>query len=130
MWARVTRDWNVAEIVPVGVSDEPTPREVDLRDPAYFAPMPLHYQRLNFRRAAGRASVRDRMIDDYLRRYEFLRSHGGHGGPPLKGLRLYEWSWTMNRTASNAQTPDRKTLLYEHVAPGHPPQTRAAGGGQ
>ena len=130
MWAKVTRDWHVSEIVPVGVTDEPTPREVALRDPAYFAPMPLHYQRLNFRRAASREKLRDWMIEDYLRRYEFLRSHGKHNGPALKGLRLYQWYWTMNRTASNAQTPDRRTLLYEHFGWSHQPQTQPTGGGQ
>jgi hypothetical protein len=126
MWAKVTRDWHVSEIVPVGVSDEPEPREVDLRNPAYFAPMPLHYQRLNFRRAASREKLRDRMIEDYLRRYEFLRSHGKHNGPPLKGLRLYEWYWLMDRSASNAQAPDRRTLLYQYPAG----STRPSGGGQ
>src|SRR5688500_4024840 len=46
MWARVTRDWSVKEVVPVGFGDDPAPWETDLNDPSYFAPMPLHYQRL------------------------------------------------------------------------------------
>lgn len=126
MWARVTRDWHVREIMAFGVTDEPAPREFDLRDPVYFAPMPAIYQRLNFQRAAGREKIRDAMLGDYLRRYEVLRRAGRHAGPPLKGLRLYEWVWTMDTRASNAQFPDRKTLLYEFPAP----QTRPIGGGQ
>ena len=97
-----------------------------MRDPKYFAPMPAIYQRLNFQRAAGRANVRDRMLGDYLRRYEQLRLAGRHDGPRLKGLRLYEWYWTMDRDASNAKSPDKQTLLYEFPAP----QTQPAGGGQ
>ena len=124
MWARVTRDWHVAEVVPVGITDEPEPREVVLLDPAYFAPMPLNYQRLNFRRAAGRANLRDRILEDYLRRYDHLRTTGRHDGPPLKGVRLYEWYWMMDRHAGNAASPERKTLLYQYPAA----STRPAGG--
>ncbi len=126
MWARVTRDWHVREVMPFGVTDQQPPREFDLRDPKYFAPMPAIYQRLNFQRAAGRASVRDRMLGDYLRRYDQLRRDGRHDGPPLKGLRLYEWNWTMDPRAGNAKSPDQKTLLYEFP----PASTRPAGGGQ
>jgi len=138
MWAKVTRDWHVREVMPFGVTDEATPREIDLRDPNYFAPMPAIYQRLNFQRAAGREKLRDPMLRDYLGRYEQLRKAGRHGGPPLKGLRLYEWYWTMDPHASNAASPDRKTLLYEYPAPTTRPTTQLptqlatqpAGGGQ
>ena len=126
MWATVTRDWHIREVMPFGVTDETGSREFDLREPKYFAPMPAIYQRLNFQRAAGRANVRDRMLGDYLRRYEDLRRAGRHDGPPLKGLRLYEWVWTMDRYAGNAATPDRKSLLYEFP----PAATRPAGGSQ
>ena len=129
MWARVSRDWHVREVMPFGVTDEPAPREVDLREPGYFAPMPAIYQRLNFQRAAGREKLRDPMLGDYLRRYEQLRRAGRHGGPPLKGLRLYEWYWTMDPRAGNVKSPDRKTLLYEFPAPATQPATRPAGGG-
>ena len=126
IWARVTRDCHVREVMPFGVTVEPAPREFDLRDPKYFAPMPAIYQRLNFQRAAGRPGLRDPMLADYLRRYEQLRLAGRHDGPKLKGIRLYEWLWTMNADASNARSPDRQTLLYEFPAP----QTRPSGGGQ
>src|SRR5687768_5635423 len=91
MWARVTRDWSLKEVVPVGLGNGPTMWELDLNDPSYFAPMPLHYQRLNFRRAASRPQLRDRMLGDYLRHYERRRAAGLHAGPSLKGIRLYEW---------------------------------------
>ena len=126
MWARVSRDWHIREVMPFGVTEAPAPREFDLRDPKYFAPMPAIYQKLNFQRAASRANVRDRMLADYLKRYELLRVAGKHGGPPLKAIRLYEWYWTMDRRADNANSPDRKTLLYEYPAP----STRPVGGSQ
>ena len=125
MWARVSRDWHVREVMLFGVTDEPSPREVDLRDPSFFAPMPAIYQRLNFQRAASREKVREAMLGDYLRRYEQLRRDKRHTGPPLKGLRLYEWHWTMDPAAANARNPDRAKLLFEYPAP----VTRPAGGG-
>ena len=92
--------------------------EVKLTDPAYFAPMPIYYQRLNLERAARRK--RDDMLRDYLARYERRREAGEHGGPPLRGIRVYENGWLMDRSASNVQSPERRTLLYEYQAPAMP----------
>jgi hypothetical protein len=90
--------------------------EVPLTDPAYFAPMPVYYQRLNFSKIAVRPKTRDAVLRDYLAAYERRREAGLHQGPPLNGMRLYEHSWTMDRHASNAKTPDRRTLVYAYPA--------------
>ena len=114
MWARVSKEWHETQIVPMGVTDDDPPEEVKLTDPAYFAPMPVYYQRLNFRSVAKKPNVRDRVVRDYLERYERRRAAGLHRGPPLKGVRLYELYWMMDRSASNVATPERRTLVYEY----------------
>ena len=116
MWARLSREWHVRQVAPVGLTDDSPPREVDLMYEGYFAPMPLQYQRLKFQAVARgrRAAERDKVLGDYLGHYERRRAAGLHGGPPLVGMRLYERHWDMNKHASNAATPDRTTLLYEY----------------
>jgi hypothetical protein len=116
MWARVSHEWHERQIVPVGVRADDPETEVPLTDPAYFAPMPVYYQRLNFSKIAGRAKTRDAVLRDYLAAYERRRAAGLHQGPPLKGVRLYEHHWTMDRHASNAETPDRRTPVYAYPA--------------
>lgn len=132
MWSRVSREWHERQIVPMGVHADDPETEVRLTDPAYFAPMPVYYQRLNFSKAAGRPKVRDGVLADYLTTYERRRAAGLHRGPPLAGVRLYEHYWTMDRHASNAKTPDRRTLVYEYPptsseAPATAPATAPGG---
>ena len=92
-----------------------------LTDPAYFAPRPVYYKRLDFRSVANKAAMRDRFLRDYLDRYERRRAARQHGGPALGGIRLYELHWTMDRGASNVDAPDRRTLIYEY-----PPRAKGA----
>lgn len=121
MWARVSTEWHETQIVPVGVDADDPAEEVKLTDPAYFAPMPVYYQRLNFRRIAKKPKERDAVLRGYLDRYERRRAAGAHRGPPLAGIRLYELYWTMDRSARNVTTPERRTLVYEY-----PPVGRGA----
>ena len=129
MWARVSHEWHQRQVVPMGVLADERDGEISLTDPAYFAPMPLYYQRLNFAKAAGRARVRDKVLGDYLAAYERRRSAGLHSGPRLGGIRLYEHYWMMDRHASNATEPERRTLLYEFPAKGTQPATAPAATG-
>jgi hypothetical protein len=122
MWARVSKEWHETQVVPVGVTASEPPAEVPLTDPAYFAPMPLYYQRLNFRSVYKKAGQRDKLLRDYLDRYERRRAARQHGGPPLRGVRLYELYWTMDRGATNVGQPERRTLVYEY-----PPAAKGAG---
>src|SRR5256885_11682694 len=73
MWARVSKEWHETQVVPVGVAADDPAEEVSLTDPAYFAPMPVYYQRLDFRNVAQKPGVRERLLRDYLDRYERRR---------------------------------------------------------
>jgi hypothetical protein len=46
-------------------------------------------------------------------RYELWRVEGKHKGPELSGLRLYEVFWDFDPTASNVDSPIRKSQLSE-----------------
>ena len=81
---------------------------------------------LNWLGMAGALSRLDRKPDrerllgealgDCLARYERRRVAGEHDGPPLRAIRLYRLSWTMNPSASNRDRPDRRELLFEGTA--------------
>ena len=126
MWARLSKDWHVTAAAPVGITDDPARPEVELSDPAYFAPMPLHFQRLTFGALKKPSPRREKVLGDYLRRYEQLRTAGRHDGPPIVGIRLYERYWDMDRYATNARRPDRTTLLYEYRPGASPTPAPAA----
>ena len=129
MWAQVTDKWEIGAVEAVGVTDEAALREVRLDDPAYFAPLPVYYQRLILGKYARRQSTRERVFGDYLRRYERRRAAGLHHGPKLAALRAYEVAWTMDRRASNVSRPDRRKVLFETAAPpASPAATKPAGG--
>lgn len=57
-------------------------------------------------------------VADCLNRYETLRREGRHAGPPLVAMRLYRVTWTLDRTLSNLDRPDRKDLLTEVFSQG------------
>jgi hypothetical protein len=121
MWARPAKDWHIRNVVPVGLTVAQSPGEVELTDPAYFAPLPPHYQRIAVMRVARRESKRDAMLRDYLDYYEKRRATGKHNGPRLQGVRLYEYHWDLHRDARNTEKPDHWTLIYEYVrGPGGP----------
>jgi hypothetical protein len=122
MWARVSKGWTETQIVPMGVLADDPGVEIPLNNPDYFAPMPVYYERLNFRRVARKPGVRDELLREYLGRYERRRAALEHAGPALGGIRLYERSWTMDRAASNVGAPERWTLIYEY-----PPGAKGAG---
>lgn len=124
MWATVTRSWDVTQSLPVGVSGEGPTAEVPLTDPAYFAPMPIYHQRLALDRAARRH--KDAVLRDYLSHYERRRTAKLHAGPELRGIRIYQLAWTMDRNASNAKTPGEKRLLYEYPPPAAVPMTTSS----
>jgi hypothetical protein len=128
MWARPATEWHIKNVVPVGLTAGPVPIEVELTDPAYFAPLPPHYQKIAFLRVASprRAGQRERMLRDYLDYYDKRRESRLHDGPPLQGIRLYEDYFDLRRDAANAGKPDRRTLLYEYVRPPGPPASAPA----
>ena len=50
---------------------------------------------------------------DLLARYEQLRQHAGHDGPPIVTLRLYEMEWTIEPDAGNVDRPDHRRFIAE-----------------
>jgi hypothetical protein len=122
MWARPSKEWHIRNVVPVGLTAEALSEEVELTDPAYFEPLPPHYQKIAISRVARREAQRETMLRDYLDYYETRRQAGMHFGPPLRGVRLYEYHWKLEPDAHNAGPPDSRTLLYEYV-PGTTPHT-------
>jgi hypothetical protein len=60
----------------------------------------------------GKPAHLENITRDYLKRYEQRRQAGLHNGPPLKGLRMYQFTWQMDRDASNAASP-MKALFFE-----------------
>lgn len=126
MWARPTKEWHIENVVPVGLTVAQSPGEVELTDPAYFAPLPPHYQKIAISRVARRESKRDAMLSDYLDYYERLRADGRHNGPRLRGVRLYEYYWDLDKQARNTAAPDRRTLLHEYDREGQRSPATAA----
>ena len=117
MWSMASTSWGLQDHRLYGVTDEPTPREILLQKPEYFAPLPSRFMRLQMLKGLeeerkGRPQHLAAITRDYLQRYEQRRKAGLHNGPPLKGLRMYLYQWQMNRDASNRASPQR-TVFYE-----------------
>ena len=49
--------------------------------------------------------------------YDARRWQNRHHGPPIRGLRLYECSWTLQPWARNRETPENKRLVGEFLFP-------------
>ncbi len=82
---------------------------------------PFDQARLNIglrklqRRAGGDGGDADLRVamSEVLSRYEALRQAGQHDGPPLRAVRLYELSWTLDPLARNVAAPDARVLVLE-----------------
>jgi hypothetical protein len=99
-----------------GLSDEPSPREIPLIDQDAIAP----FDQARLATALARTvsdPIRRPLITDMLRnclaRYELLRATGRQSGPPLRAVRLYALHWTLDSSAANAASPDRKQLIAQ-----------------
>ncbi len=98
---------------------EPT-REFILSESSHI--YPFNHDRLMrpFRhmlaRRGGQAQVREGLLD-VLARYERRRVAGQHGGPALRGLRLYRHTWHLEPWAKNKDRPDQQELLGEAMQP-------------
>lgn len=52
-------------------------------------------------------------LADCLTRYDELRADGGHDGPPLTALRLYELEWAIDPAAIDVNRPIAKRFIAE-----------------
>jgi hypothetical protein len=106
--------------VVVGVTADTPPREILLLNARYLHPFDRARLRDAFasllRGARPRVAVR-RGLHDCLRRYERRRRAGLHDGPALRGMRLYQITWTLLPRASNVERPEGRDLLFEIEMP-------------
>jgi hypothetical protein len=118
MWSIPSRGWETNREMLRGVTDEPAPREVPVT-PSQLYPIPYQMIVVNMQQAAkalkaGEPAKADAIIRGLLEQYEKRRAAKQHGGPPLKGLRLYQVTWKMDTDASEAskKNPTATVLLY------------------
>lgn len=98
----------------IGVLDDG--REWTIDDRRYIFP----FDNSRLHHAVGRIAARpdaDRelttAVANCLERYERRRAAGGHDGPRLRALRLYELQWHLEPDASNVDAPDARRLVAE-----------------
>jgi glycosyltransferase involved in cell wall biosynthesis len=100
----------------MGVTREAPVREIALLDGDLIAPLDQCRLSTGLARTFGNRSRRalaPAMMHGVLERYELRRMNGEHGGPPLKDVRAYAMTWTLDPDARNADRPDEKRLLAE-----------------
>jgi hypothetical protein len=93
-------------------------RELPLTNYQYFRPISYLAAGATLGRLNGRperAKELDAAMGELAARYEALRRDGRHNGPPLRRLRLYRLSWSVQPGASNSDRPDRRELVHEVV---------------
>lgn len=118
MYAAAERDWSLSVIRLVGVMTEEGD-EIPLQDHRYTRPFNQSRQRVTFERLLQlpierRSETVREALRNCLERYEVMRLAGEHNGPPLRGIRLYQFSWKrLDPAAANVYQPDDKTLIAE-----------------
>jgi hypothetical protein len=115
---------SVTCLVLVGVTQRG--EEIRLRDRRFWAPfngpklaqsLRIH-QREDAKRAkagAARAPALPAAVESLLAHYESRRKAGEHAGPPLAGLRLYDFTWRIEPSLTNLDRPDHQELVCEYV---------------
>jgi glycosyltransferase involved in cell wall biosynthesis len=116
MFSTVAREPIAESVRVMGVTDEPVPREIPLRDRRMVAP--FDQCRLSTVLAGAvnnpaRRPLAHEMLRDCLDRYEAQRASGRHDGPPLQAVRLYKMTWNLDPAAVNVDRPERARLLEE-----------------
>ena len=100
----------------MGVTREASGREIALLDDDLIAPLDQCRLSTGLARTFGNPSRRalaPALMRGVLERYELRRMNGEHVGPPLKAVRAYDMTWTLDPDASNVDRPDEKRLLAE-----------------
>jgi hypothetical protein len=114
---------SVTSLVLVGVTSEG--EELCLRDRQFWAPFngPKLAQSLRIHQRADAKRADDARphvptlpaaVESLLSHYESRRAAGQHRGPPLAGLRLYDFTWRIDPALANLDSPDRQELVCEH----------------
>jgi hypothetical protein len=93
-------------------------REVTLDRRQYIRPFDhsrLHLAMVRLAERPEAARALQTAVANMLQRYERRRLDGGHDGPPLNALRLYQFEWRLDPDARNVDNPDRRQLVAEAV---------------
>ena len=117
------REATASSLVLVGVTQQG--QEIRLQDHDFWRPYKSHklahclrqVQSRDARQAkAGRADSPDvpAAVQSLLTHYETRRVNRQHDGPPLTGLRLYDFTWRIDPSLSNLDRPDRQELVCEY----------------
>lgn len=118
MYARATDAWTV--LVPRLVGVRHDGRETDLVDTQYLEPFDqarlMQALATLLQQPDGRVRATTALAD-CLNRYERRRRDRAHDGPALRALRLYHMLWTLEPTARNVGTPERRDLVLEVTEP-------------
>jgi hypothetical protein len=120
MYSVRLRGWAARPHRVFGVLRDDPAREIPLIASEYLHPIEhsrfyIALRTLEQDRSPGGAL--DATLRDTLARYESRRKAGLHGGPALRGLRLYELYYRLDRRASNRDRPDGRLLLFEVASP-------------
>lgn len=108
--------YRLAGVVEAGPSGPE--KELPLTNYRYFRPLSYLAAGSTLGRLSGRperAKELNAAMGELADLYEALRRDGRHDGPPLRALRLYKLSWSVQPGASNSDRPDRRELLHEVV---------------
>ena len=117
MFATVDRGRTLTSLRLMGVTAEPTPREIPLLDAGLIQPFDQCRLTTAFSRIYSSVDARPRlreMLRDSLNRYAAMKKAGTPGdAPPLRAIRLYEMKWTLEPDARNVDRPDDRRLVAE-----------------
>lgn len=114
MFSNVERSYTLDSLQLRGVTAGGEAREVVVRDGGMIAPFDQCRIITAMQRVATASPRRlDAMLGDALSRYERARQEGRHDGPALTSLRVYRAQWQLRPDASNADSPERATMLAE-----------------
>lgn len=97
-----------------GVTRDTPPRELPLFEGRFIRPFDnprLWFSLDRMNRSRDRERLLREALFDCLRRYEARRRAGGHHGPPLSRVRLYQLRWELDPHARNREAPERELLL-------------------
>jgi GT2 family glycosyltransferase len=118
MFSTIDTSPSLHTLVLRGVTNDPAPREIALRDPAFIAP----FDQCRIITALSRVtSMGDQprlhaMLGDSLERYDAARQAGAVQTPALTAVRLYDATWALQSDAANREQPDSVQLVDEFRA--------------
>jgi hypothetical protein len=115
MYAGIARGTSLTYLRLYGVLDGQDAGEIPLVDLDYI--YPFDDGKLNdmihiLLRAKEPGRI-ESVLEDLSNRYEQRRQDGEHGGPRLKGMKVYRLRWSIDPWAANQDRPEVKELIAE-----------------